>query len=172
MLNEDGTPTKAAAAVLEWKKKLEDYPVADEGHYSELEYNEFVEWLEAEFGREYVDDILEWVSDTGLPFSTEQIGGQDYEDLENYVKELELRKRLAEEFGEKNVEVALEWIEKEEMVYDLDEWDEAELEALYRYMAGRRPYTEEEERALGQRWLWNKRKRRTRRTRRSSPRRQ
>lgn len=40
--------TDAFFAVVEWKERLDGYPVADETHYSELEWSEFQEWVEEE----------------------------------------------------------------------------------------------------------------------------
>lgn len=40
MLNNEGRVTEAGKRVLDWKAKLEDYPVADEDHYSDLEAQE------------------------------------------------------------------------------------------------------------------------------------
>lgn len=36
--------SECAAAVADWRERLEGYPVADEEHYSELEHKEMVEW--------------------------------------------------------------------------------------------------------------------------------
>lgn len=38
-----GKPTKAMLAAIEWQKKLEDYPVADEEEYSRREYETMME---------------------------------------------------------------------------------------------------------------------------------
>jgi hypothetical protein len=37
--------TDAFKAAIEWKEKLESYPVADEEHYSNLEHEEFTEYI-------------------------------------------------------------------------------------------------------------------------------
>jgi hypothetical protein len=46
VINDDGTPTEAFAALLEWSGALAEYPVADEEDYCELEREEFLEALE------------------------------------------------------------------------------------------------------------------------------
>jgi hypothetical protein len=40
----------AFLAILEWKDALENYPIADESHYSEMEYNDAIETLENYYG--------------------------------------------------------------------------------------------------------------------------
>lgn len=38
----------AFLAAIEWQDKLDNYPVADESHYSDLEFEEFSEWVEGD----------------------------------------------------------------------------------------------------------------------------
>lgn len=38
----------AFLAAMEWQDKLDNYPVADESHYSDLEFEEFSEWVEGD----------------------------------------------------------------------------------------------------------------------------
>lgn len=40
MIDQNGRITRAGIDILDWLEKLSDYPVADEDHYSELEYTE------------------------------------------------------------------------------------------------------------------------------------
>jgi hypothetical protein len=40
----------AFLAILEWKDKLEEYPIADESAYSEMEYEDAIETLENAYG--------------------------------------------------------------------------------------------------------------------------
>ncbi|MBA3355866.1 MAG: hypothetical protein H0U18_08000 [Pyrinomonadaceae bacterium] len=55
--------TDAFHAVAEWKEKLDDYPVADEEHWSQLEYDEAVTYLESEipymWNRNHEEDMPE-----------------------------------------------------------------------------------------------------------------
>lgn len=46
VIDNEGNPTKAFEALVEWQQKLDDYPIADEMHFSELEWNDFHETLE------------------------------------------------------------------------------------------------------------------------------
>lgn len=50
LLDDNGVATKAAAAAMEWEEKLEEYPVADEEHFSNLETEEVMDYLGPEFG--------------------------------------------------------------------------------------------------------------------------
>lgn len=54
--------TDAFKACIEWAEKLEDYPVADEEHYSRLEYEELIEYLSnevpGEWDRQRNDDCM------------------------------------------------------------------------------------------------------------------
>jgi hypothetical protein len=45
MLDDDGCVTPAGEAILAWKDALEDYPIADESHHSEKEFNYALESL-------------------------------------------------------------------------------------------------------------------------------
>ena len=63
MLEEDGSPTAAATAILEWKEKLEDYPVADDEDYSRREWEEWTEYLTNEgIPEESISDITDAVN--------------------------------------------------------------------------------------------------------------
>jgi hypothetical protein len=46
MLNDDGKVTLAGNSILEWMDKIEDYPIADEDHFSQLESEESWECFE------------------------------------------------------------------------------------------------------------------------------
>lgn len=46
--DDDGKETDAGQAVVEWHEKLADYPVACEDHWSALEYDEWMNFLESE----------------------------------------------------------------------------------------------------------------------------
>jgi len=165
MLDKRGKVTKAGKAILDWKESLENYPVADEEHFSDLEYNEFVEYIEQEYGADKTEAILNYIDECGYPFNYEGMSTEDLDDVAEFAQDLDLREQLADDFGEKNVEAALKWIDDNEMIHDLGEWDDAELNALWKYMGGKRPYTEAEERKLGQRFMFNPRRKRRRRRR-------
>lgn len=44
--DDDGNITDAFRTIIEWKEQLEEYPVANEEHYSEMEHEEFYRDLE------------------------------------------------------------------------------------------------------------------------------
>jgi hypothetical protein len=52
--------TKAGLAILEWLDKLEDYPVADESHWSETEYDELQETFD-NFKKDFVKEICDFI---------------------------------------------------------------------------------------------------------------
>lgn len=54
--------TECFRAVVAWQEKLEDYPVANEEHWSNLEHEEFTEYLEQE-----IPYIWRGISDDELP---------------------------------------------------------------------------------------------------------
>lgn len=53
--------TEAFRAVVAWKEKLENYPVADEEHYSALEFGEFSEYVTSE-AKWYFAKVRTWNS--------------------------------------------------------------------------------------------------------------
>ena len=55
LLDDNGVATKAAAAAMEWEEKLEDYPVADDDHFSERERQDSVDTIKGVLG---VDDSM------------------------------------------------------------------------------------------------------------------
>ena len=71
--------TDAFFAVVEWKERLDGYPVADESHYSELEWSEFQEWVEEEarytWKRDHEDELpadLDYMAIGGLSTEVRQ----------------------------------------------------------------------------------------------------
>jgi hypothetical protein len=46
-IDEDGKPTKMFEFIQEWSDALDDYPIADESDYSELEYETAIENIES-----------------------------------------------------------------------------------------------------------------------------
>ncbi len=86
--------TPAFHAVAEWLTALDSYPVADESHYSELEYNEFIEYISAEvpyiWNLNYDEDMPEHLTHSVYEIVSEQscsIEDLRYEDLESAVEE-------------------------------------------------------------------------------------
>jgi hypothetical protein len=55
--------TDAFIAAMEWKEKLDDYPVADEEDWSRREYEELIEYLEQEVGSEHAEALARWLFD-------------------------------------------------------------------------------------------------------------
>lgn len=58
--------TDAFLAVVEWRERLNSYPVLDESRYSELEWSEFQKWVEAEASYTWTRDHEEEVPETLL----------------------------------------------------------------------------------------------------------
>lgn len=56
----------AFVAIMAWTEKLEDYPVADEQHYSEMEHADAIETLENSYGvsKEKSGEAFSWLFDT------------------------------------------------------------------------------------------------------------
>lgn len=84
--------TDAFRAVLDWKEKLDGYPVADEEHYSELEWTDFREWVESEakyaWGREHEEELPEALLGRVLELVSEECSSADdlpYEVLERAI---------------------------------------------------------------------------------------
>lgn len=81
MLDDNGQVTEAGKAILDWNAALSDYPIADESHYSELESEEAMEYIEDEVTRfinrsehvpdpepkDLLDKILSWLGKEGIP---------------------------------------------------------------------------------------------------------
>lgn len=59
VLNDDGTMTDAGQAVLDWMDHLDNYPVADDEHFSDLEYSEWLEYVTAEIKHIMFNDYEE-----------------------------------------------------------------------------------------------------------------
>jgi hypothetical protein len=76
--NEDDI-TEAFEAIYEWSDKLSDYPVADEEHYSKLEYDEEMDYLKSEFG-DKAGDVFEAMSEMGA-YRTEDLTTEQWEAL-------------------------------------------------------------------------------------------
>ncbi len=86
--------TPAFHAVAEWLTDLDIYPVADESHWSELEYDEFIEYISAEVPRiwnhDHDEDMPEHLTHSVYEIVSEQSCNADdlrYEDLESAVEE-------------------------------------------------------------------------------------
>jgi hypothetical protein len=64
----------AFKAIVEWKGKLEDYPVADESHYSEMEYEDAIETLENCYNvsKEKSGEAFSWLFDSYSYCSAEE----------------------------------------------------------------------------------------------------
>jgi hypothetical protein len=82
VLDDDGVPTPAAHALYEWRRALQDYPVADDEHHSRLEWEESVEnvrnaafWnLNTSISGEQAEEVFRWISDnknSGLNWDSE-----------------------------------------------------------------------------------------------------
>lgn len=69
MLDEEGKVTPAGIAALAWKEKLEDYPVASDDDYSELEMEQWDEDWDSWGERAFMDSIRERfrVSELSIP---------------------------------------------------------------------------------------------------------
>ncbi|MDX1747140.1 MAG: hypothetical protein R3324_14480, partial [Halobacteriales archaeon] len=79
-------PTDAWIEACEWLDQLDNYPVADESHWSELEYRELVEWAHQEYGETYGPVALEeWCSAGCTP-----------EDPDYYVSDVAVSETFAE----------------------------------------------------------------------------
>lgn len=64
----------AFQAIVEWQEKLEEYPVADESAYSEMEYDEALETLENSYNvsTDKVTDVFSYLFDTYSYCSAEE----------------------------------------------------------------------------------------------------
>lgn len=88
--------TDAFKAVLEWKYKLEDYPVADEEHWTELEHEEMVNYLNDEipyiWNHAHEEDIPEYLTQAVMEKAFERFGSTPddipYKELEALVEDI------------------------------------------------------------------------------------
>jgi hypothetical protein len=64
---DDGSTHPAALAACDWAAALADYPVADESHFSELEYDEAVETIKLVTGGTITRDGLSYEASELLP---------------------------------------------------------------------------------------------------------
>ncbi len=86
--------TQCFEAVCEWENCLANYPIADESHFTELEYKEFYEYIEGEvsgiWSYNYDDDMPKHLIDSVYSIVAENCSNADdlsYKDLENAVEE-------------------------------------------------------------------------------------
>lgn len=65
MLDKNGKVTKAGIAVLEWKDRLKDYPIADDEDYSEREYRATIDNIkfEGSLDQETAKVVYDWFRD-------------------------------------------------------------------------------------------------------------
>ena len=65
MLNDDGTVTSAGMAVLDWRERLDDYPLADEEDHSRREYEATIENIKdaASVDEGEAGKIYDWLSE-------------------------------------------------------------------------------------------------------------
>lgn len=63
VINDEGNLTKVAQFLLDWQRKLEDYPVADEDLLAQLEYEELRDTIHLQIGctDEEIDRIIDWI---------------------------------------------------------------------------------------------------------------
>lgn len=104
MLDDEGKVTEAGKAILDWKEKLDDYPVADEEDWTELQ-EEYAE----QAVREYVRG---WYTERDLWDALENIGlyyrgqGDDEGYVAQWVKQIREEEGIEEEDGEEEGEQA------------------------------------------------------------------
>jgi hypothetical protein len=94
VIDDEGNPTPAFEALIEWNDALNDYPVADEDDFSRREWEDFVECIEQYWSstfyvedQEYetlegipeywAEDVASWLFDTHSIRSSEEVG-EDY----------------------------------------------------------------------------------------------
>ena len=99
--------TEAFKAVLKWKHALEDYPVADEEHWTELEHEEMVKYLDDEipyiWRREHDEDIPEYLTQAVMVKAFERFGSTPddipYKELEALVEDIWIEGLIADATG-------------------------------------------------------------------------
>lgn len=79
MLNDVGVVTPVGRAALDWKYKLDDYPVADEEDFSRREYEATVEYLTSEVGPDRAERVFSWLSHHGKETSPDSLHHKDVE---------------------------------------------------------------------------------------------
>jgi hypothetical protein len=100
-INEDGTATDIFQFLLDWQEMLEDYPLADEELYSQMETEatiENIEWVGGKFLKEdYPDDwasqVYSWLWDNNqqaVDNIDDQGGYPSHEEMKEALKELNL----------------------------------------------------------------------------------
>lgn len=108
VLGKNGRVTKAALAALEWKEKLENYPVADEEDFSKREYEATIQNImnEGSVTEKEAGQVFDWLWDHNQRSVDSQDGGGGYpkkEDIDEALEALGLRKPEEEE-GDEDVE--------------------------------------------------------------------
>ena len=93
MLDEKGKVTPAGVASIEWKEKLESYPVADEEDYNERQYEATIENImsEGRIDRQMAEDVFGWLWDfdqDAIQDRDDQGGYPSKEQIENALNEL------------------------------------------------------------------------------------
>jgi hypothetical protein len=80
MLSKAGRVTPAGIAALEWKGKLENYPVADEEDFSRREYEDTIENIknEGSVDEETAGKVYSWLSDNNQGAIEPSDGGGGY----------------------------------------------------------------------------------------------
>lgn len=96
VFDEQGGITDAFHAIVDWKDKLEDYPIADEDDYSEREQNALIEHIASQimFSGFTVDDpedwayrVAQWLSENGYDNELENIDDRGAYPSEEAVQE-------------------------------------------------------------------------------------
>jgi len=77
MLDEDGTVTQAGMAVLDWREKLDDYPLADEEDHSRREYEATIENIKEAASVDEADAIKIYTWLANQEGSEEELDPQD-----------------------------------------------------------------------------------------------
>ncbi len=110
--------TIAFRAAMEWLDQLRDYPVADEGDYSDKQYQQaieaIIEWDKDNPGMIYKDNIENWADRIWYELSND---GYAFED--NYYPSDEVIYKIIYKFGLQNEEQYSKWVEFCEK-YNLD----------------------------------------------------
>lgn len=75
----DAGDAETVQVVQEWRDALADYPVADDEHFSELEYEELAEYIGSEFDVALAGAVLDAIMDAGQASNVEDLGARDLE---------------------------------------------------------------------------------------------
>jgi len=73
LLDENGKITPAGIAIIEWRDSLEDYPIADEQDYFELENEMVAESFSGYIDEEHIGDVLKEMGKRGEDVSYKDI---------------------------------------------------------------------------------------------------